>query len=83
MTHTGSVRGEGGGEPLHWVCQGGRGGGATALGLLGGGRGGVGCGVTCVLFLSLCPDTQENPELIWNDEAREKVMQEVSNMAEE
>ena len=29
------------------------------------------------------PDTQENPELIWNDEAREKVAQEVSRMTEE
>jgi DnaJ family protein C protein 13 len=28
-------------------------------------------------------NTQENPELIWNDEAREKVAQEVSRMTEE
>lgn len=28
-------------------------------------------------------NTQENPELIWNDEAREKVAQEVSHMTEE
>ena len=28
-------------------------------------------------------DSQENPELIWNDEAREKVSQEVAQMTEE
>ena len=29
------------------------------------------------------PDTQENPELIWNDEAREKVSGVVAKMTKE
>ena len=33
--------------------------------------------------LLLSTDSQENPELIWNDEAREKVSQEVAQMTEE